>query len=99
MTSAARKRIAINRSGESVGVLRWVFIRGTKTLTCEVRVNGRHSHDVCVVPHWDVSSSIVERHERAASALWRNAEIASHFRQAGWIVVRDSESARAGAAI
>ena len=82
-------------TAESVGVLRWVFIRGTRALTCELRVNGPHSHDVCVVPHWDVSSSIVERHDRAASAMRRHAEISSYFRQAGWILVRDTAPAHA----
>lgn len=91
------RQSATERRAEPVGILRWVFIRGAKALTCEVRTNGSHSHDVCVVPHWDVSSSIVERYERAAGALRRHAEVASYFRQAGWILLRESAEARAGA--
>lgn len=76
-------------TSESIGILRWVFLRGRKALTCELRMNGQTSHDVCVVPHWDVSSSVIERFERPASALRRHAEIADGFRQAGWRVVHD----------
>ena len=74
---------------ESVGMLRWVFLRGRRMLTCELRMNSRRSHDVCVVPHWDVSSSVVERFDRPSSALRRHAEIAHDFRQAGWTLVHD----------
>ena len=83
------RRTASERKTGSVGILRWVFLRGRKALTCEVRMTGQRSHDVCVVPHWDVKSSIVERFERPASALRRHAEIAREFRQAGWHVVHD----------
>ena len=79
-------------------ILRWVFLRGSKALTCEVRINGRHSHDVCVIPHWDVSSSIVERYDREISALRRHAEIAGSFRQAGWAVIREARHSASAAA-
>jgi hypothetical protein len=71
-------------------MLRWVFVRGPHALTCEVRVCGRQTYDVCVVPHWDVSSSAVETFNRPAAALRRHAEIAWYFRQAGWTLVRDA---------
>jgi hypothetical protein len=89
MTSAIGKRTPPEpHRAESAGILRWVFLRGPKAVTCEVRVNGRRSYDVCVVPHWDVSSAVVERYDRPASALRRHAEIAWHFRQAGWLHAR-----------
>jgi hypothetical protein len=69
--------------------LRWVFLRGSQAVTCEVRVCGRQTYDVCVVPHWDVSSSAIETFNRPAAALRRHAEIAWYFRQAGWILARE----------
>jgi hypothetical protein len=80
------------------GRLRWVFLRGTKALTCEIRVCGTQTYDVCVIPHWDVSSSAIERFNRPASALRRHAEIAWYFRQAGWRVVREATRSAAGVA-
>jgi hypothetical protein len=78
--------------------LRWVFLRGTRVLTCEIRVCGKQTYDVCVIPHWDVSSSAIERFNRPASALRRHAEIAWYFRQAGWRVVREATRNAAGVA-
>ena len=88
MASMTKRTTTAAKTG-SVGILRWVFLRGRKILTCEVRMHDRHSHDVCVVPHWDVKSSIVERFERPASAMRRHAEIAQEFRQAGWHIVHE----------
>ena len=79
---------------ESTGILRWVFLRGAKALTCEVRTCGKETYDVSVVPHWDVSSSVIETFRRPASALQRHAEISREFRQAGWILVREGTSQR-----
>jgi hypothetical protein len=95
MRTATLPKPAARHPPESVGILRWVFVRGTHALTCEVRVNGQHSHDVCVVPHWDVSSSVVEQYARPASALRRHAEIASHFRHSGWTLIREGLAPRA----
>jgi hypothetical protein len=78
----------LKRRAEPTGILRWIFRRGTNALTCEIRVNGTHSHDVCVVPHWDLSSAVIERYDRPARALWRHAEIARRFREAGWTLIR-----------
>jgi hypothetical protein len=40
---------------------------------------------VCVLPHWNLSDSMVERFNAPASALRRHAEIASQLREAGWV--------------
>ncbi len=77
------------RGGDSVGMVHWVFFRGSKALTCEVRVNGDRAHEVCVVPHWDVSATVIERFDRPWSALRRHAEIAREFRQAGWAIAHE----------
>ena len=82
---------------EPKGILRWVFLRGSKALTCEVRACGKQTYDVSVVPHWDVSSSVVETFNRPASALQRHAEICWYFREAGWILVRERQSSRVAA--
>jgi hypothetical protein len=87
MTSMNRA-VSTRKQAESAGTLRWVFLRGTRVLTCEVRVFGK-TFDVSVVPHWDVSASVIESFDRPASALRRHAEIASHFREAGWSQVRE----------
>jgi hypothetical protein len=76
------------RSLEPTRLLHWNFVKGTRALTCEIRVNASRSHDVCVVPHWDVSCAVVQRFDRAANAIWRHAEIARRFQDDGWTVIR-----------
>jgi hypothetical protein len=83
---------------EPTAMLRWIFRRDTKAVTCEVRVCGKQTYDVCVLPHWDVSSSTIETFKHPTSALRRHAEIAWYFRQAGWSVVRDGASQAVGVA-
>jgi hypothetical protein len=61
---------------EPVGRLPWIFLRGTKAITCEMRIGGAASYAVCLLPHWDLSSAMVERYDRRASAFYRHAEIA-----------------------
>jgi len=90
MTTPINGNATTRKSAESEGVLRWIFLRGTKTLTCEVRVSGKQPYDVCVVPHWDVSSSVIETFRRPVGALRRHAELASYFRQEGWSLIRES---------
>jgi len=67
-------------------MLRWDFLRGHEAVTCEVRVPGTGSSDVCVVPHSDVSSSVVEPFAQSGAALRRHAEITWYFKQAGFSV-------------
>ncbi len=81
LTVAARTFVPAR---EPVEVLRWVFLRDSRALTCELRMNGRFSHDVCVVPHWNIGDSVVERFRRPADALQRHAEIARDLREGGW---------------
>jgi hypothetical protein len=72
---------------ETAPMLRWVFHRGTDTLTCEIDAARRHHFDVCVIPHWDVAASSIEQFDSAASAFERHAEIARRLREAGWTSV------------
>lgn len=78
-------------------VVRWTFLRRGKALTCEVDARSADSYDVCVVPHWDVSSSVIETFTRASAALWRHAEIAGRLREEGWLLARDSDESGFGA--
>jgi hypothetical protein len=96
VTSEPRRKAAHRQRPEPNVILRWVFLRGTNALTCEIRFNGRQAHDVCVVPHWSVSSSVIERYSRPIEALRRHAELAASLRQAGWALVRN-ESERPAA--
>ena len=84
----ARQTTTLTQPPEPARVLHWVFVKGTKALTCEIRVNAARSHDVCVVPHWDISCAMVQRFDRAAHAVWRHAEIARRFQDDGWALVR-----------
>jgi hypothetical protein len=86
MTTSANKTARLPRTVEPACILRWVFQRGPEVLTCAVENSGeRSSYDVCVLPHWDLSDSTVERFDAPASALRRHAEIALQLRQAGWV--------------
>jgi hypothetical protein len=73
-------------AADSTPVLRWILRRRAATLTCEVNVTSNGAYDVCIVPHWDVSQSILERCGGATDALRRHAEIARDLRERGWVV-------------
>ena len=77
---------------ESRELVKWVFLKETKSITCEVRSNGARRFDVCVLPHWDVSSAVVEGFEDLASAMRRHAEISLAFRDARWVLVREGRA-------
>ena len=83
---------------ESQSLLRWVFHLGRHTLTCTVNANGGGSYDVCLMPHWNVSASIVEPFGKAADAFERHAEIAVGLRAKGWTLVEHGATRRAQAA-
>lgn len=68
----------------SVRVLRWVFRREHSAITCEIDAAGCHDFDVCIVPHWDVSASTIERFGTAHDAFERHAELSRRLRDAGW---------------
>jgi len=74
-------------SSQPAPMLRWVFHRGTDTLTCVVDAARRHHFDVGVIPHWDVAASSIERFDDAVSAFERHADIARRLREAGWTSV------------
>jgi hypothetical protein len=67
-------------------ILRWTFQRNAATLTCEIDAAAGKGFDVCVVPHWDVKSSVIEHFDAPMTALERHANIALQLREAGWAV-------------
>jgi hypothetical protein len=79
---------------ESASCLRWIFVRRGRTVTCEIRVNGGQSYDVCVVPHWDVASSSIEAYDRPTDALRRHAEVAVQLHEAGWTRLSELSDSR-----
>ena len=66
-------------------MLHWVFCRNRQAITCEVDARGAHTFDVCVIPHWSVADSVVERFDTAAHAFERHAELALELAGAGWV--------------
>ena len=85
-TNTSTRTTRRSAAAEPACILRWVFQRGPEVITCAVENSGeRSSFDVCVLPHWNLSDSTVERFDAPASALRRHAEIASQLREAGWV--------------
>ena len=74
---------------EPICLLRWTFSKGTRSITCQLENDPLDSsYDVCVVPHWDVSSTIVEGAQEPIGAFRRHAEFARQLRAAGWFLDR-----------
>jgi hypothetical protein len=76
-------------AAEARELVKWVFLREMKAITCEIRSTSGGGFDVCVLPHWNISSGIVEQYDELTAALRRHAEIALSFRQTGWLLVRE----------
>jgi hypothetical protein len=71
-------------SNESKMVLRWLFCQKNRLLTCGISIAGA-AFEVVTMPHWDISSSSLERFSSAKDALERHAQIASALRADGWV--------------
>jgi hypothetical protein len=75
----------------STTLLRWAFQKGKRTVTCCIDMVGDGSaFDVCVLPHWDLSSSTIDRFDDAASAFEHHTVIALMLRDEGWMAARNS---------
>lgn len=79
-------------------IVKCTFVRRGRVLSCEIMVNGPRSFDVCVIPHWDVSSSVIEACDAIGDALLRHAELTSEFRDAGWVRVSEITTTQSSAA-
>ena len=56
------------------------------------------SYDVCIVPHWNVASAVVERFDAPALAWLRHAELSQCLRENGWVLTKHVSVAGAHAA-
>ncbi len=70
-----------------VQMLRWVFRRGGRAVTCEIDARDDRGYEVAVIPHWDVSGAQVEQFDDALGAMERHASIARSLRAGGWVVI------------
>jgi hypothetical protein len=78
MTRNARRR-------RSVRLLRWVFQRGNRLLTCQLDRGGRHaSYTLSLIPHWDLRQAASETFEAGVNAFRRHAALARQLRAQGW---------------
>jgi hypothetical protein len=68
-------------------LVEWILQRDTRAITCQLDVRGRETYEVCVLPHWDPSSAVIERFDAATPALLRHAQLACRLREAGWTVI------------
>jgi hypothetical protein len=78
---------ARNVSLQGAPMLRWILQRDTSAITCQLDARGNRSYEVCVVPHWDPSSAVIERYDAPTPALLRHAEVARRLRENGWMVI------------
>ena len=77
------KKIA--RQNRSVRLLRWVFQRENRLLTCQLDREGRQdSYTLSLVPHWDVRQAASETFDAGVSAFRRHAAVADQLRRQGW---------------
>ena len=78
-------------ASESATLLRWVFQKGHRYITCSIEMTGDGSlFDVYVLPHWNLSAASIQQFADAASAFKQHAELALILRTAGWVVAHDS---------
>lgn len=68
-------------------MVRWVFRRDSRVITCEVDAHGTQSYDVTLIPHWDESAAVTRRFDHALDAMARHAGLARGLRDRGWVVV------------
>jgi hypothetical protein len=68
-------------------MLRWVLHRETTAITCQLDARGGECYELCVLPHWDPSSAVIEHFDDATPALLRHAEVVGRLRENGWIVI------------
>ena len=69
----------------SVRLLRWVFQRGNRQMTCQLDQEGRQaSYTLSLVPHWDLRQAASESFDAGVSAFRRHAALADQLRAQGW---------------
>jgi hypothetical protein len=64
-----------------------ILRRDTRAITCQLDARSNRSYELCVVPHWDPSSAVIEQFDAPTPALLRHAEVARRLRENGWMVI------------
>ena len=73
------------RKNRTVRLLRWVFQRENRLLTCQLDKEGHQAaYTLSLVPHWDVRQAASETFEAGVSAFRRHAAVADQLRSQGW---------------
>jgi hypothetical protein len=73
------------RKRRSIRLLRWVFQRGNRVMTCQLEREGRQAaYILSLVPHWDVRQTATTTFDAAAGAFRGHASVADHLRSVGW---------------
>ena len=78
-------------------MLRWILRRDRQAITCQLDARSDRSYELCVRPHCDSSSLIIERFDAPTEALLRHAAVAGCLRDNGW-TVKERVDARSGQA-
>jgi hypothetical protein len=68
-------------------LLRWIFRRGDRALTCQLDRETGHSYAVSLVAHWHVTCAAIETFGAGVAGFQRHAAIASDLRRGGWTPV------------
>jgi len=73
------------RKTRTIRLLRWVFQKNNRLLTCQLDREGhRSSYTLSLVPHWDVRQAVSETFDAGVSAFRRHATVAEQLRSQGW---------------
>ena len=74
-----------SRKNRSIRLLRWVFQRENRLLTCQLDREGHQdAYTLSLVPHWDVREAVSETFQAGVSAFRRHATVADQLRSQGW---------------
>jgi hypothetical protein len=75
----------IGRKNRRIRLLRWVFQRENRLLTCKLdRDDRQSSYTVSLLPHWDLRHAAAETFDASVSAFRRHAAVADRLRSQGW---------------
>ena len=75
------------RKTRRIRLLRWVFQRENRLLTCQLDREGRQSsYTLSLVPHWDLGQTASATFDAAVIAFHRHAAVADRLRSQGWIL-------------
>src|SRR4051812_27689796 len=75
----------ISRKKRTIRLLRWVFQRENRLLTCQLDREGHQaSYTLSLVPHWNATDTVSETFDAGVNAFRRHATVADQLRSEGW---------------